>query len=186
MMSEVRVNLGCGNDLRDGYINVDASAAVNPDKVWNLEETPLPFDDNSVDEILANHVMEHIHNFIPLMHDIHRICKPGARIHIKTPFYASWGQFNDPTHVRFFSPFTFNYFNTWTNYSHEVSADKVAFEPAKIRLNYAVGRAKILNWIFNPIVNLHHAFYCRFFAWILPASEIQYELVVQKDSSRAD
>jgi len=30
----------------------------------------LPFKDNSVDEILAYHVLEHIHNFIPLMHDL--------------------------------------------------------------------------------------------------------------------
>ena len=179
-MNAVRLNLGCGNDLRDGYINVDAYADVNPDTVWDLEQTPLPFDDNSVDEIVANHILEHIHNFIPLMHDLHRLCKPDATIRIRTPFYAAWGQFNDPTHVRFFTPFTFNYFNEWKNYSHEVGAGKGMFRIAAVRINYAVGRAKILNWIFNPLINLHHAFYCRFFAWILPASEMQYELEVLK------
>ena len=101
-MSETRINLGCGNDIREGYINVDSSPKVNPDEVWNLEEMPLPFANDSADEIVANHVLEHIQNFIPLMHDLHRVCRSGARIHIRTPFYASWGQFNDPTHVRFF------------------------------------------------------------------------------------
>jgi len=140
-MEKVKLNLGCGNDLKKDYINVDASKEVNPDKVWDLEKTPLPFKDNSVDEILAYHVLEHIHNFIPLMHEFHRICKPGAIIKIKTPFYSSWGQFNDPTHVRFFSPFTFNYFNKWKNYSHQVGAKKTMFIPKKIKINFGIGRA---------------------------------------------
>ena len=185
-MNETRINLGCGNDLREGYVNVDSSATVNPDKVWDLEKTPLPFADDSFDEVVANHVLEHIHNFIPLMHDIHRICKSDASIRIRTPFYASWGQFNDPTHVRFFSPFTFNYFNSWKNFSHEVAARDVMFEAHSIRLNYAVGRARILNRLFNPLINLHHAFYCRFLAWIFPASEIQFHLIVRKSRSAGD
>jgi hypothetical protein len=40
------------------------------------------------------------------------------------------------------------------------------FHPKKIKINFGIGRAKILNWIMNPIINLNHEFYCRFFAWI--------------------
>ncbi|MEM3091037.1 MAG: methyltransferase domain-containing protein [Candidatus Pacearchaeota archaeon] len=176
----MKLNLGCGNDKRNGYLNIDSSKYVKPDKVWNLEKTPLPFKDNSVEEIIAFHVLEHINNFVPLMHEIYRICKPGAIIKIKTPFYSTWGQFNDPTHVRFFSPFTFNYFNKWKNYSHQVNAKNEMFKIMKVKINFGIGRAKILNWFFNPIINLNHEFYCRFFAWILPASEIYYELIVLK------
>lgn len=179
----MKLNLGCGNDYKKGYVNVDSSKDVKPDKVWNLEKTPLPFKDNSVDEILAFHVLEHINNFLPLIHEFHRICKQGARIKIKTPFYAAWGQFNDPTHVRFFSPFTFNYFNKWKNYSHQVGATgkkKDMFKMHMVKINFAIGRASILNWIINPIINLNHELYCRFFAWILPASEMKYELEVVK------
>ena len=81
----VKLNLGCGDDKKEGYVNMDFSKEVNPDKVWNFEKTPLPFRTNSVDEILAFHILEHINNFIPLMHDFHRICKNGAIIKIKTP-----------------------------------------------------------------------------------------------------
>ena len=176
----MKLNLGCGNDKRKGYVNVDASKQVNPDKVWDLEKTPLPFKDNSIDEIMAFHVLEHIHNFIPLMHEFHRICKPGALLRIRTPFYSTWGQFNDPTHVRFFSPSTFNYFNKWKNYSHQVGAEREMFRARKIKINFGIGRAKILNWFMNPIINLSQEFYCRFFAFIIPASEMQYELIVVK------
>jgi len=179
-MQPIKLHLGCGNDYKEGFINVDGSADVKPDKVWNLEQSPLPFESDSVEEIVANHVLEHVHNFVPLMHDLHRICRANARIHIKTPFYSAWGQFNDPTHVRFFTPFTFNYFNTWGNYAHQVKSSKQMFDVERVKINFAIGRAKPLNWIFNPILNLHHAFYCRFFAWTIPASEIQYELRVIK------
>lgn len=175
----MKINLGCGNDYKEGYVNLDSSKEVKPDKVWNLEKTPLPFKANSIAEVLAHHILEHIHNFIPLMHDLYRICKGGAKIKIKTPFYSAWGQFNDPTHVRFFSPFTFNYFKKGT-YSHQVGAKKDMFKVKKVKINFGIGRDSILNWFFNPLINLNHEVYCRFFAWIFPSSEIEYELIVLK------
>ncbi|MCX6749297.1 MAG: hypothetical protein NTW17_00950 [Candidatus Pacearchaeota archaeon] len=175
----LRLNLGCGKDRKKGYLNVDSSPLVNPDKILNLEKTPLPFKKDSVEEILAYHVLEHIHNFIPLMHEFRRICKNNAVIKIKTPFYSSWGQFNDPTHVRFFTPFTFNYFKKG-GYSHEVNCNEDLFKARKVRINFGVGRLSLFNWLINPLINLNHAFYCRFFAWTFPASEIEYELIVVK------
>lgn len=177
-MEKLKLHLGCGNDRKLGYLNCDISPEVNPDKVVDLEKK-LPFKDNSVDEILIYHTLEHIKNFIPLMHEFYRICKKGTVIKIKTPFYSSWGQFNDPTHIRFFSPFTFNYFKKG-NYSHEVGANKDMFDVKTVYINFGIGRASKLNWIFNPLINFNHEFYCRFFAWILPSSEIEYELIVLK------
>ena len=105
----IKLNIGCGVDKKEGYLNCDSSPLIKPDRVINLEE-PLPFKDNSIDEVLAFHVLEHISNLIPLMHELHRVCKKGTIIKIKTPFYSAWGQYNDPTHLRFFTPFTFDYF----------------------------------------------------------------------------
>ena len=174
----MKLHLGCGNDYRKGYLNCDISKEVKPDKIVNLEKK-LPFKDNSITEVIANHVFEHVQNFIPLMHELHRICKKGTKIKIKVPFYAAWGQYNDPTHVRFFTPFTFNYFKKG-KYSHEVSANKDMFDVKKVKINFGIGKSSKLNWLMNPLVNLYHAFYCRFFAFIFPASEIQFELVVIK------
>ena len=174
----MKLHLGCGNDYKKGYVNCDISSEVNPDKVLNLEQK-LPFKDDSVSVVIANHVFEHVHNFIPLMHELHRVCKKNAIIKIKTPFFAAWGQYNDPTHVRFFTPFTFNYFKKG-DYSHEVSANKDMFEIEKVKINYGIGASSKLNCIMNPLINLHHGFYCRFLAFIFPASEMRYELRVIK------
>lgn len=177
----MKLHLGCGNDRRSGYINLDSSREVNPDKVWNLEKTPLSFKDDSVDEILANHILEHIINFIPLMNDIHRICRKNAIIKIRTPFYSAWGQYNDPTHVRFFTPFTFNYFEGKNNYSHEVkNNNEINFKVEKAKIHFGIGKSKILNKIMDPLINLNQKFYCRFLAFIIPAAEIEFELRVIK------
>lgn len=176
---KLKLHLGCGNDKRIGYINIDSSKEVNPDKVIDLENASLPYKDNSVDEILANHVLEHIKNLIPLIHEIYRISKKNTRIIVRVPFYSSWGQFNDPTHVRFFTPYTFNYFRK-NSVSHEVNCNKDMFEIKKVKINFGVGFSSKLNFIFNPLINLNKKFYCRFLAWILPASEIYFELRVIK------
>ena len=136
-MANLKLHLGCGNDYRNGYINIDSSDDVKSDLVWNLEETPLPYDNDLFQEIQANHVLEHIVDFIPLIHELHRIGAPGALLFIRVPFYSSWGQFNDPTHVRFFTPWTFSYFNVG-RYSHEVNSKRNMFRVNKIILNFGV------------------------------------------------
>jgi len=87
---EMKLNFGCGNDYKKGYVNCDISKEVKLDKIIDLEKE-LPFEDNSVDEIYSRHTFEHVNNFIPLMHELHRICKKEAIIKIKTPFFSAWG-----------------------------------------------------------------------------------------------
>ena len=174
----MKLNLGCGFDKMEGYINCDISPEVNPDMIVDLEKE-LSFENNSISEIIINHTLEHITNFIQLMHELHRVTKDKAMIIIKTPFYSSWGQFNDPTHVRFFTPFTFNYFKKG-EYSHELKCNKDMFIIKEVKINFSVGELSKLNWLINPLINLNHKIYCRFFAWIFPCSEIYYKLETQK------
>lgn len=178
----MKLHLGCGRNKLKGYLNCDISRDVRPDKILDLEKK-LPFKDDTVDEILIEHVLEHIRNFIPLMHEFYRVCKKGAKIIIKVPFYLSCEQNSDSTHVRSFSPFSFDYFDADSRigiYSHEVGARKTLFKVNNVKINYGVGRVRRLNWIFNPLINLNHMFYCKFFAGILTASEIQFKLEVLK------
>jgi predicted SAM-dependent methyltransferase len=55
----MKLNLGCGSDYRQGYINVDRVSGV-ADVVHDLNVFPYPWSDNSVDEIVARHILEHL------------------------------------------------------------------------------------------------------------------------------
>ena len=81
----MKLNLGCGREAREGYINVDKFKHDGVDVVWDLNVLPLPFKDNSVDEVICSHILEHLINPYPLVLDIHRILKPDGLFHCKLP-----------------------------------------------------------------------------------------------------
>ena len=75
----MKLNLGSGSKILKGYVNVDKFQYYNPDVVHDLEKFPYPFEDNSVDEILLSHVLEHIGQnpdvFNNIIKELYRICK---------------------------------------------------------------------------------------------------------------
>lgn len=103
---EVKVILGHAGK-REGWICIDKMG--NPDYKLDLELGILPFADNSVDFIWAQHVLEHIWNVIPLTNEAWRILKPTGSFKIEVPMYPNSDCFIDPTHVRVFTEHTFNY-----------------------------------------------------------------------------
>jgi len=69
----VRLNLGCGRDVREGWCNLDSVALPGVDHVCDLEADHLPFADDSVDEIEASHLLEHVRNLLPLAQELWRV-----------------------------------------------------------------------------------------------------------------
>ena len=65
-MSYLKLNLGCGNNKYDGFLNVDKFG--EPDIKWDLEKFPWPWEDNSVDEIRIIHVLEHLGDCLQFFH----------------------------------------------------------------------------------------------------------------------
>ena len=84
-----KINLGCGFNILEGYENYDVDPANDKVIQIDLNKLPLPFEDNSVDEILLFHVLEHLDiNKFSFMTDIHRILKKGGAVRVKLPARA--------------------------------------------------------------------------------------------------
>lgn len=97
----MNINIGSGYKKPDGYIHVDADPSTNPDHVVNLEKDKLPFDNNSVDNVQAHHILEHLgEGYFHCLQELYRVCKDGALIDIVVPHHRHDFFLNDPTHRR--------------------------------------------------------------------------------------
>jgi predicted SAM-dependent methyltransferase len=83
----MKLNVGCGDKKVEGYVNVDVVG--NPDKVCDLSTFPWPFEDNSADEIFAEHFLEHVKDFEATILEIHRILKPNGKLCFRVPHFRN-------------------------------------------------------------------------------------------------
>ena len=158
----VVVDLGCGRRKKPGAIGLDIARIPGVDVIADVMR-PLPLRDDSVDEIQASHIIEHVDDFMAFMGEIWRICKPGALVYFRFPHgtskYVTW---KDPTHRRGVLLATFEYFDPNTfdgkvwGYYHPAK-----FETVKQRIDFNMnsdlwrpqrGR-RILGSIFDRLAN---------------------------------
>jgi SAM-dependent methyltransferase len=109
--------LGCGRrrekhlwlpDRKEwnGLVTLDMNPDVGADVVHDLAKLPLPFHDDSADEIHAYEVLEHVGQqgdwrfFFDQWADFWRILKPGGHFFGSSPFWASKWAWGDPGHTR--------------------------------------------------------------------------------------
>ena len=104
----IKLNLGCGFNKYEGYVNVDSEPECKPDTVWDLEKTPWPWEDSSVEEIKLEHVLEHLGQtteaYLNIWKEMWRVCKNGALLDITVPHWNHENFHHDPTHVRAITP----------------------------------------------------------------------------------
>jgi predicted SAM-dependent methyltransferase len=134
------LELGCGPNKPAGRLGIDRLALPGVDIVANLDEG-LPFlEDNSVDEIHANSVLEHVDRLDVLMRDLWRVLKPGGRIHVYVPHFSNPYYYSDYTHRRFFGLYSFEYFShRQVRFRRKVPSfyQAYAFETEAIALEFA-------------------------------------------------
>ena len=82
----MKLNLGCGKDYRPGFVNIDARSDVEADLVLDITRK-LPFADGSVDEVLAQDVLEHLtpQQLSALLQEVSRVLRLGGRLCVRLP-----------------------------------------------------------------------------------------------------
>src|ERR1700684_44817 len=109
--------IGCGNSrIKRLYITddiewhdlttLDMDASCKPDVVHDLNDLPLPFEDNTFNSISAFEVLEHCGSqgdwrfFFDQWTDFWRIVTPDGLFFGTCPHYLSPWAFGDPSHTR--------------------------------------------------------------------------------------
>src|SRR4029079_7191486 len=80
------------------------------DVVRDIERHGLPFSDSTVTHVWSSHFLEHVHNLVFVMNEIHRVCCNDALVEIEVPTLLGPWAAADPTHVRLFNARSFKYF----------------------------------------------------------------------------
>ena len=119
----MKLNLGSGSKIVENYINVDKFDLKNVEIIHDLEVFPYPFEDNSVENILLNHVLEHLGQsfdvFNNILKEFYRICKNEALIEIRVPHPRHDDYLSDPTHVRPITPLGLSLYDQEINKVYE-------------------------------------------------------------------
>ncbi len=97
------LDVGCGSAKYPGAVGLDISSGAQADVVHDLDVFPYPFEDDTFDQVLMQDVLEHLAEPIKVIEELHRICRPGGRIHLRTPHFSSVLAYSDPTHRHYFS-----------------------------------------------------------------------------------
>lgn len=109
----MKINLGAGRDVRDGWINTDISHETKAEYYFDVAKDVFPFEDESASEIYCSGVLEQIlenSGLIHAMNECHRVLKTGSKLTIVVPNAKYAIAHTDPMDCRKFTEPTFNYF----------------------------------------------------------------------------
>ena len=177
----MKLNIGCGRDIKKGYINLDKYDIPGVNVVHDIEKGKFPFNDNTFNEIYCCHILEHLHtfeDFIHVMEEIHRTVKKTGIVIIKVPHASTCFRltshhlgFGYKSFTGFFSNETQNYENYYT---------KARFKQVYCRMGYGVLRNKFwwkpVHWFLNWLGRKHPSGYEEVLSGVFPINEMEVHL----------
>lgn len=180
-MEKKILEIGCGKNPYFGkkgekVIHLDIVKLPHVEVVHDLNKIPWPFKNNEFDEVRADNVLEHLDNLVKVMKEIWRILKPNGIVKIWVPYFAHPNAFQDPTHKRFFTLKTFDYWDTSTETGKKLNLEvRKKFKIVKKKLIFG-RKLKFIELFANKFENFYEIIISRIF----PADEIYFELIAKK------
>jgi SAM-dependent methyltransferase len=132
-VESLKLDFGCGANLREGFEGVDFYEPNAKYKV-DLFNFPFPWKDGSVNEINCSHFIEHIprEKRWKFFEECYRILEVGGKITIAVPNWKSERAWGDMTHE--FPPVTAMMF--WYLNQKWREANKLTYGPYDIKCNF--------------------------------------------------
>lgn len=182
------LDVGCGVNKTEGAIGLDNNPRTAADVIHDLGTTPYPFEDSEFDQIVSNHVVEHVPDIMAFIGELHRITKNGGRIKLITPHYTNPDWPNDPTHRNHINSYTFNVFiadRQVFDFYTDVRLRPIKTYVSLLGLWKAVGIELLVNLDQkNPKLRFLRKFWEQYLSMIFRGKELQFEFeVVKKEKS---
>lgn len=176
------LDVGCGINKFPGAVGLDRNPASRPDVLADLDSIPYPFRGDSFDEVRAVHVIEHVADVIRMIEEMHRLTRPGGRLHIVTPHYTDFSSFCDPTHRWHLNSYSLRYFgqdNAGYGYYSPVRLREISVRLKLLSLWRYLG----FEWLVNHWPRFRR-FWEHYLCFVVRGKVIEWELEVVKSSGR--
>ncbi|MCX6815390.1 MAG: methyltransferase domain-containing protein [Candidatus Aenigmarchaeota archaeon] len=164
----LKLHVGCGTKKLEGYVNCDIAKDVNPDVVVDICALSKKFKKKSVDEILTEHMLEHVDDFVKAMKEIHAVLKKGGKAHIVVPYATIPSAFH-PHHKWYFTKESFSPFHKDNSlryyYDFHFSSVKTKIVFSR-QMFFMTKLANKMTWLYENSG----------LAWLFPAKELHVEL----------
>lgn len=160
----MKINLGCGEKLLDGWVNVD-KYPIDATVIQGDISEGLSFPDSVADEILMDNVIEHCQSIPEVMKEVHRLLKKGGKLHLYTPHYTSNSSWRDPTHIHHLSYFSFDMFCKERNRHYLGGA---MYRVVRKKLSFGGGLSILGRIIFKCSPEIYERKFC----YLFPASTL--------------
>jgi SAM-dependent methyltransferase len=171
------LDVGCGTRRAEpGAIGIDVSPRSGAEVIWNLDQFPWPLETGSFARIHMSHIIEHVHDVMRTMEEIHRIGRDGADVFIVTPHFSSHNSYTDPTHVRHMAARSFQYFAGEDFPSFTGSRVRFTVENVELKFGKNFVMDNIGRWLARRNMN----WYEQRAAWIFPCQDIRCHLKIRK------
>jgi SAM-dependent methyltransferase len=96
----MKIDLGCGPNPKEGFTGVDTIKFNDNIVVCNLGEERWPFEDGSIEEAHASHMIEHLtqEQRVHFCNELARVLQKGGKCTIIAPHWGAARAYGDPTH----------------------------------------------------------------------------------------
>ena len=167
----MKLNIGCGTDIREGWVNADKYCTGKGIVFADMEER-LPFKDNTFNECFLRCSVEHVKNQFGLFEELYRVSKHKARITIITAHCSSIGAMADLDHYQEYNWWTLDRLNKLNKRSYQTNCDL-----RLVKREYIEVIPNIVKGIFNRHCTFAETIGANYF----PIQKIEYVLEAIKE-----
>jgi len=172
------LDLGCGRTKAPASVGLD----------WNLDATaadvladvnrPLPFADDTFDEVRAVHIVEHVEDVVRTLSEIHRVTKPGGSIYLVTPHCSDYSSWCDPTHRWHLNSFSFFPFGRMHGERHWYTLLELAERQVHVEMARP-WRALGIGWLVDHSLQFRR-FWEMYLCFVLRGKQMEFTFEVVK------